>query len=577
MGRERRMLIWFVSTSHDSSITQYDTISEKINYVELEKYHGKKHLDLGSLNSSTFDKKHIFFARRKDLSYPDKIFCHSLFDYGDQRSHNDLEFFKRAEKEYGHFHSVEFRTQSEKHAHHRLHHLSSAYQSPFKKCFIFSHDGGGDNTVVATSTFDGKNIIDYEEDRTVNGYANLFNYIGMICKNYISRSFDVAPMHVILDFAGKVMGLSAYGHKLSRSDVEEIDFYKMLMWSRDSYKAYIGKNKNLLWDRECDNINPMKKFERGTAFQNMKRRFIWSHDNEIYHSYAIQKAAEEWTLEYLSSKKIKTQIEKNDNNLVVTGGGAFNVIINEKIKNALGYNVFVPPDPGDQNISKGLCIQYMLDHGKNVKQQTQRYLTIGLRDESNFENHVNHWKKHKSVKMIEFSEIIEILKNKKTIGVVQEHVELGPRSLGNRSILCDASFKDARQLVNKIKNREWYRPFAPVCRKQKAHEFFISENFDHSEHMSFAFKAKERTIKNFPSIVHVDGTSRLQTVTENSNPFLYKLLDHFDILLNTSFNIAGKPILNSYDEALKCLSDTPLDYVLVVKKDKLYLFEDVAI
>ena len=145
--------------------------------------------------------------------------------------------------------------------------------------------------------------------------------------------------------------------------------------------------------------------------------------------------------------------------------------------------------------------------------------------------------------------------------------EVGPRALGNRSIVCAPNIAAMKDILNsKVKFREWYRPFAPFCKKEDAHKYFESRNFDNLEYMSYAPKVKVDTL---PSITHIDGTARLQTVTEESHPHFYELLTEFgkisetNVLLNTSFNIRGYPILSTIEDSLYALNNTQMDYVVI--------------
>ena len=170
-------------------------------------------------------------------------------------------------------------------------------------------------------------------------------------------------------------------------------------------------------------------------------------------------------------------------------------------------------------------------------------------------------------------DIAQLLKDGKILGLVYGDSEVGPRALGNRSIVCDPNIADMKDILNsKVKFREWYRPFAPFCKKEDAHKYFDSPNFENLEYMSYAPRVKVDTL---PSITHVDGTARLQTVTEESHKEFYELLTEFgkisdtNVLLNTSFNIRGYPILSSIKDALYALNNTQMDYVVIDD----YLFE----
>jgi len=161
-------------------------------------------------------------------------------------------------------------------------------------------------------------------------------------------------------------------------------------------------------------------------------------------------------------------------------------------------------------------------------------------------------------------EIVDLLKDGKILGLIQAECEFGPRALGFRSILCDATAKGMKNILNaKVKNREWFRPFAPVCRLEDAPKYFDSPNFRNTEHMSYTVDVKEEYREELEPITHADGTARLQTVTRFTNGLLYAILTGMDgILLNTSFNVQGKPILNTLKDAKTILDKTRLDYVI---------------
>jgi len=145
---------------------------------------------------------------------------------------------------------------------------------------------------------------------------------------------------------------------------------------------------------------------------------------------------------------------------------------------------------------------------------------------------------------------------------------LGKRSLGNRSLLADASIEGIKEKVNDIKRREYYRPFAPVCRLEDAHKWFESPDgkFEYFSTMNFMATVKESAREKYSSITHYDNTARLQTVTREQNQFLYDLLSNMEsgMLLNTSLNVSGKPIMNSTEDAIELLNTSSLDCVVII-------------
>lgn len=153
------------------------------------------------------------------------------------------------------------------------------------------------------------------------------------------------------------------------------------------------------------------------------------------------------------------------------------------------------------------------------------------------------------------NEAVDILLQQKPLVIFQGKSEWGPRALGNRSILFDPRNKDAKNIVNDFKKREWWRPLAGTILLEYVHDWFDMATLKESPYMSFAVNAKQQAIKKIPSIVHVDNTCRIQTVTKEQNLNYYNLIEKFykktrvPVLLNTSFNLAGNPIVETFEQA----------------------------
>jgi carbamoyltransferase len=148
-----------------------------------------------------------------------------------------------------------------------------------------------------------------------------------------------------------------------------------------------------------------------------------------------------------------------------------------------------------------------------------------------------------------------VLLEQKPLIIFQNHSEWGLRALGNRSILFDPRNKNAKNIVNSFKKREWWRPLAGTILLEHAHEWFDMGSLKESPYMSFAVDAKQKTIEKIPSIVHIDNTCRIQTITKEQNFYFYSLIENFykktnvPVLLNTSFNLAGFPLVEDLKNA----------------------------
>jgi carbamoyltransferase len=162
----------------------------------------------------------------------------------------------------------------------------------------------------------------------------------------------------------------------------------------------------------------------------------------------------------------------------------------------------------------------------------------------------------------------ELLANGKIIGWVQGRAEFGPRALGNRSILADPRPADMKEKINaRVKFREEFRPFAPSILHEHGDEYF--HDYQESPYMERTLTFREEVRDRVPSVVHVDGTGRLQTVRKEWNPRYYELIEEFfrltgvPLILNTSFNVMGKPIIHSVEDAIAVFYTTGLDALVI--------------
>jgi len=166
-----------------------------------------------------------------------------------------------------------------------------------------------------------------------------------------------------------------------------------------------------------------------------------------------------------------------------------------------------------------------------------------------------------------YKDVVNLLKNKNIVSIFQGRSESGPRALGNRSILFDPTFADGKDFVNKVKNREYFRPFAGSILHEHVHEWFDLKGMDQSPHMMYAVNCKKDKLEQIPSIIHIDNTCRIQTVKKEQNLHFYNLLKEFykesgvPILFNTSFNLGGDPLVETLEDALQTLKNSLIEYL----------------
>ena len=166
---------------------------------------------------------------------------------------------------------------------------------------------------------------------------------------------------------------------------------------------------------------------------------------------------------------------------------------------------------------------------------------------------------------------------KQIIAIFQGESEWGPRALGNRSILFDPRNPNAKNIVNIIKKREFYRPFAGSILEEYAHDWFEMGTLDSSPYMSFAIQAKEIAYREIPALVHSDGTCRIQTVNQEQNPNYYNLIRVWHertgcpIIFNTSFNLHGDPIVETIEDAIHSCNNCDINYLYVPEDQDIHL------
>ena len=173
----------------------------------------------------------------------------------------------------------------------------------------------------------------------------------------------------------------------------------------------------------------------------------------------------------------------------------------------------------------------------------------------------------------------QIIDNQQIVGMFQGTGEWGPRALGNRSILFDPTNVEAKQIVNGVKKREYYRPFAGSVMLEHAHEYFEMLQLKESPWMSFAIKAKDIAYEKVPTLVHADGTCRIQTVTEEQNKNYYNLIKGFyertgvPMIFNTSFNLGGEALVETIEDAIDTCNRSEINFLYVPEDQPIYIPE----
>jgi len=264
--------------------------------------------------------------------------------------------------------------------------------------------------------------------------------------------------------------------------------------------------------------------------------------------------------------------ETGSKNLCLAGGVFLNCVANQKIfDNTPFEQVFIQPGAGDA----GTCIGAAMNLYNCILNNPRKYVMEHAYLGPEFSNEqIRRIVLNKNLKFTEYSddELIQktalLIHENKTIGWLQGRLEFGPRALGNRSILANATNPEMSNILNtRIKHREWFRPFAPIVPEEYANEYFNLTNM--SPFMLLAPKVKEHAESLLPAITHIDDTARVQTVSMKHNPILHKLLLEYKkisgipVIVNTSFNLQGEPIVCSPEEAINDFLKSEMDYLVM--------------
>lgn len=429
--------------------------------------------------------------------------------------------------------------------HHMAHAASSYLVSPFQEAAILTIDGVGEWTTTAYGHAKGNEIllqkkIDFPHSLGLL-YSAVTTYIGFKANND----------------EYKVMGLAPYGKPIHYEQLKKIiDLKQDGSYVLDmSYFVYHYKTR-MISKKFLDIFGPVRS--PGAALEQRQKDMAAS----------IQRLLEEVLFGMLNFLHKETKCD----NLCMAGGVALNSVANGKItKNTPFKNIFIQPAASDAGTALGaaLYVWHTILEKKRKYVQTASYFGPAFTHEEMKEylnkNKIAYEECRTKAELVK--NVAKLIAENKVIGWFQGAMEWGPRALGNRSILSNPCNPKMKDILNaKVKHRELFRPFAPVILQEKVHEWFDIDK-DEEPFMLFVYPFKEEKRKLVPAVVHVDGSGRLQTINKEQNPDYYAVISEFEkrtgvpILINTSFNIRGEPIVCTPHDAYKCMMGTGIDYL----------------
>jgi len=473
--------------------------------------------------------------------------------------------FKKHDKKFDNMEKIYF---SE---HHFSHAASAFYPSPFKKASILTLDGVGEWATTTMAVGDGNNL-------EISKEIHFPHSIGLLYS-----AFTYYTGFKVNSGEYKVMGLAPYGEPKYKKkildeliDLKEDGTYRLNM-------NYFNYATGLTMTNE--------KFSRlfGQPVRNPSKDLLTQFHMNIAAS--IQSVTEEIVLKLAKS----ISKEHNNKNLCMAGGVALNCVANGKIlKEKIFENIWIQPAAGDAGGALGaaLAIWYKELNNKRLNYENDdmqgSYLGPSFND-----NEIEVKLKDLKATFEKFSEeellkiTAEELSKEKTVGWFQGKMEFGPRALGARSIIADPrSDKMQKKLNLKIKFRESFRPFAPAVIREDLSDWFelnsdspymllvsnikktIKRDMTEEEKKLFGIEKLNIKRSSIPAVTHVDYSARIQTVHEKTNAKFYNLLKNFKkatncpVLVNTSFNIRGEPIVCTVEDAYRCFMGTDLDMLV---------------
>jgi carbamoyltransferase len=440
--------------------------------------------------------------------------------------------------------------------HHLAHAASTFLISPFDEASIVTVDGVGEWTTTAYGHGKGNDIHLKKEIKLPNSlgllYSTVTAYLGFKVNNSEYKVMGLSP-YGVMD-----KGKNEYYKKLRKViELKEDGSYDLDM----SYFVFHYKDR-MPSKKMCKLLDgPIRK-----------------HDEELTQRHkdiaaALQMVYEEALFNILNH----VYEEQKTPNLILAGGCGLNSVANGKImRNTPFRNIWMQPDPGDGGTSLGAAAYiYFTILGK----PRNFVLKDAFLGPSYTTEEVKEVLDKNNIKYTEFKDKEEkiqktakLISEDNVIGWFQGRMEWGPRALGSRSILSNPTNPKMQEILNlKVKHREKFRPFAPVVCDDDALEYFECDTPipDPTDFMLMVYPIKEEFHKKIPAVTHVDGSGRLQSIRKHQNPDYYDLIKEFGkitgipILINTSFNIRGEPIVCAPYDAYKCMMGTGIDYLVM--------------
>ena len=389
----------------------------------------------------------------------------------------------------------------------------------------------------------------------------------------ITKCYESATRYCGFDTieAGKTMGLSPYG----KPNKDLPPFFKDGWANRDVFVPDYPNGSVMNFYRYDIFREDQKHWEATGQVDKETGVFNGKDYTQIQKdvAYQIQKESEDEMIKLIR----KALNDTGETNLCISGGYGLNCVANYQYwKEFPNINIYCEPisHDGGTSIGGALHVLNKLKELKSDKVTERKSIYYGPQYDP--QTYTQYFEEDfLEVTDTSYDDIAKLIRSGEIVTIFQGRSEGGPRALGNRSILFDPTIKDGKDIVNGVKRREFFRPFACSMKKEKVHEWFDLKGREGSPHMMYAVECLPGVEEKIPSVIHVDGTCRIQTLTEEDNIHYYNLIDAFEklsgvpILFNTSFNLGGDPLVETIEDAINTLSYSEIEYMYLPELQKL--------
>ena len=465
------------------------------------------------------------------------------------------------------------------HLHHLGHAAGAFYNSGFDTAAAIIVDGAGSfvqeeiQENVATGGFETESIYacsyPHEFNAVYKRYADgnslyFDNGIQEFDNSVtITKAYEAVSNYLGFGYieAGKTMGLAPYGE----DDTNIPDFFINNKGNKNLLMPEYPRGANIDENR----FPYLKRFNDPGEWH---REFVLCRDVDKNLAYKVQKETEEQMFD-LIQKAIDITGETN---IVISGGYGLNCVANYKyLKRFPGINFYIDPIAHDGGTAIGLArlAWFQESQDTTINKLSSAYLSVRP-DYSGLEFIKDNVQ---GIEVVDTTvdEIADIIEQGNIVALFQGSAEGGPRALGNRSILFDPRVTNGKDIVNQVKQREWFRPFAGSVLEEHANDWFDMAGLDSSPFMMYAVDVLPEKIDVIPAVTHVDGTCRVQTVNQEQNQHYYDLINAFynktgvPVLFNTSFNLAGQPLVENLVDAMLTLLNSDISFLYLPEIGKL--------